>query len=314
MIRDPAEAFVDGWIESEDMPLGDEFKKDGKWYHYAPIMETIYRVMAPKEQTQQWAKRATEVIIPFIKECDDISDQEQENFIALFRKYHGPGNPREKYIAKASEMMSQLAEEDPVLASIVHNNKSVIICERNLATFKDGNATITYNDGKYKDYAEAARLDPLLQMEEPRMPGGYKSQKEALDWKHPRQVPGDNLEMKRPLFYIQQKLRNQNPEEAELFRNLPIPWIETTYQERIKEPRSLSGIQYDIQTPSWGGYGATAFLKDMHLLFVNARQFYGRNSHHAKCADKLERELKKLMAADLGDDSKKMVVSTSVPA
>lgn len=312
MIRDLDEAFVNGLLEEEDMPLGEEFKKGGKWHRYTPIMMNIYRIMAHKEQTDQWVKMATEVIIPFIQECDDINAREQEEYVELFRKYHDPGNIREKYIIKAEHLMSQLTEDDPVLAAVIRRHRKVIMCESNIAFFYDGKATIQYNDGTWKDQAEANRLNPLLQMPEPQPYGMYRSVKRELDWIHPRREPGDNLEMKRPLFYMLQKLRKQNPTEAELFEDEPFAWVEPTYREKIKEPRYFFRIDQDIRTPSWGGYGATAFLKDMHLLFSNARQFYGRDSHRARCGDKLEREMRKMMAADLGDDGK-MLVSTSVP-
>ncbi|KAJ4390955.1 hypothetical protein N0V93_004554 [Gnomoniopsis smithogilvyi] len=307
MIKDPSEAFVDYWIEPDKMPLDDEFREGGKLYRYAPLMENIYQVMAFEEQTQQWARVAKEVIIPFLKECDDIKDQERRDYIELFKKHHGPGNVREKHIAKAAELVAQLQEDDPVLATLLRKHRPLIICEPYCNRFTYGKATIQYNDGTYKDAAEAAVKAPTVQRPDPKPPGAYRPNKEDLKWRHPRRVPQDDLGMKQSLFHMLQKLRHNFPTEADVFSVEVYKWKDPVYHVKIKESRSFDQIQYDIQTPSWGGYGARAFLKDMHLVFSNARRCYGRESYEGMCASKLEKEMQKLLIGGMGEDGTKVL-------
>lgn len=148
-IRDPGDHGVE-----VDHLIGDEFKSGQKWHLYAAFMKNIYQSTTPDEQTQNRAKLAREVIIPLLEECDDIKAQEEEDYVALFKKHHGPGNVREKHIAMAAELMSRLQEEDPALGLILQVHRPIIINEPHFNLFKCGKAMIQYHDGKYKDIAE----------------------------------------------------------------------------------------------------------------------------------------------------------------
>lgn len=313
-ITHPDEAFVDYDIEHKDIPLSDDFKAGGELWKYAPMMEKIYRTMAPEKQTEHWVKTATEEIIPFLVECDGFREQEMQDYIAVYKKHHGPGNVREKHIQRAKEMVSQLERDDPVLASILKAHRRVIIMEPMGGYFTFGKVTIEYNDGTYKNAAERAAKAPHMQMPQPKPPGTYRSKKYGFDWRHPWRELEDNstLEIKQTLYYMLKKLLEKHPDEAEEFRVGEYKFRDPAYHEKIKAPRDLSTTEHSIQTPSWGGYGEKSFLKDMHLIFSNARLYYGRDSHKGQAATKLEKSMRKLLLADAGEDGERLLVSYQI--
>ncbi|KAJ4405918.1 hypothetical protein N0V82_010230 [Gnomoniopsis sp. IMI 355080] len=307
-IKHPEEAFYHDFAP-EGMSLGDEFKMGGKLWKYAPMMEKIYMTMTSKEQTEQWVKTASEVIIPFLVECDAFPEQERQDYFAVFKKHHGPGNVREKHIQRAAELVSQLERDDPVMASILKRSRRVIIMEPLGGFFEYGKVTIEYNEGTYKDAAERAAKAPWMQMPRPHPPGTYEAKKFDLDWRHPWREPHDNssLEIKKTLHYMLKKLREMHPAEAAIFRVGEYKFIDPAYHEKIKVPRDLDMTSFYLQTPSWGGYGEKTFLKDLHLVFSNARHYYGRHSHNGQAATKLEKSMRKLLLTETGDDGERLL-------
>lgn len=87
-------------------------------------------------------------------------------------------------------------------------------------------------------------------------------------------------------------------------------WRNPTCYDVIKEKWSFDTIQYDIQTPSYEGYGVKAFPKVMRFLFSNPRLYYGHDSEDVKCSSKLERETREILANEMGEDGEKMLVSS----
>lgn len=123
---------------------------------------------------------------------------------------------------------------------------------------------------------------------------------------HHNMNPDDDPSLKGPLLKVLYRLMEDKDGEPFIDDVDDIQFPE--YYRAIYRPRCLKFIERGLKSEDSVGYGATAFLTDMSLIFSNCHFYNCSESKDRACADNLEKLMKALLG-EMGDIGEKLLVS-----